>query len=63
VDDLTRTLADQRAYYAARAAEYDEWFNRQGRYDYGPDLNARWWAEIETERLARTAERPGWPSA
>jgi SAM-dependent methyltransferase len=38
-------LAEQAAYYRARAAEYDEWWLRQGRYDRGPELNAAWFAE------------------
>jgi demethylmenaquinone methyltransferase/2-methoxy-6-polyprenyl-1,4-benzoquinol methylase len=40
-------LAEQIAYYRSRASEYDEWFLRQGRYDHGPELNARWFAEVE----------------
>jgi len=32
-------------YYRARAAEYDEWFYRQGRYDHGPEANGRWHGE------------------
>ena len=28
-------LASQIVYYKARAAEYDEWFCRKGRYDHG----------------------------
>ena len=32
-------LQEQIDYYRARAAEYDEWFNRQGRYDRGPQAN------------------------
>lgn len=44
-------LAEMAAYYRARAPEYDEWWQRQGRYDRGPELNARWFAEI-TEVLA-----------
>ena len=32
-------------YYQARAREYDEWFYRQGRFDHGPDANARWFTE------------------
>ena len=40
-------LAEQIAYYRSRAGEYDEWFLRQGRYDHGPELNARWFAEVE----------------
>ena len=35
-------LAEQRAYYRARAPEYDEWWQRRGRYDRGPDEQAEW---------------------
>jgi SAM-dependent methyltransferase len=45
-------LTEQIAYYQARAGEYDEWFLRQGRYDRGPQINQRWFAEIDTLRLA-----------
>ncbi len=41
----TQTLANMQAYYRERAHEYDEWFYRQGRFDKGADLNARWFAE------------------
>ena len=41
------TLADMLAYYRARAAEYDEWFYRRGRYDRGAESNARWFVEVE----------------
>ena len=37
---------EQVAYYCARAGEYDEWFRRAGRYDRGPEANARWAEEI-----------------
>jgi 2-polyprenyl-3-methyl-5-hydroxy-6-metoxy-1,4-benzoquinol methylase len=55
------TLAEMTAYYRARAAEYDEWFYRQGRYDRGADANARWLAEAETvfaaiDRLSLTGD-------
>jgi demethylmenaquinone methyltransferase/2-methoxy-6-polyprenyl-1,4-benzoquinol methylase len=40
-------LAEQIAYYRARADEYDQWFNRQGRYDRGPKANAAWFAEAD----------------
>ncbi len=40
------TLDEMVAYYRARAAEYDEWFYRQGRFDRGPEANARWRAEL-----------------
>jgi demethylmenaquinone methyltransferase/2-methoxy-6-polyprenyl-1,4-benzoquinol methylase len=39
-------LREQIAYYRARAAEYDEWFYRVGRYDYGDALNRRWFDEV-----------------
>jgi demethylmenaquinone methyltransferase/2-methoxy-6-polyprenyl-1,4-benzoquinol methylase len=35
-------LAEQRAFYRARAPEYDEWWQRRGRYDRGPELAAEW---------------------
>jgi demethylmenaquinone methyltransferase/2-methoxy-6-polyprenyl-1,4-benzoquinol methylase len=45
-------LQDQIAYYRARAGEYDEWWFRSGRYDRGPELNARWRAEVATVEAA-----------
>lgn len=39
------TLEEMAAYYRARAGEYDEWFERRGRYDRGAEANARWFAE------------------
>ncbi len=41
-----RTLDEMVAYYRARAAEYDEWWYRRGRYDRGPEMRARWFAEV-----------------
>jgi demethylmenaquinone methyltransferase/2-methoxy-6-polyprenyl-1,4-benzoquinol methylase len=35
-------LADQRAFYRARAPEYDQWWLRQGPYDHGPADTAEW---------------------
>ncbi len=48
-------IESQILYYQARAVEYDEWFYRKGRYDYGEASNARWFAEAEEpiEALAR----------
>ena len=55
-------LQDQIDYYRARAGEYDEWWFRTGRYDRGPEFNARWRAEVETVETALdtwlTARRP-----
>ncbi|HEX8738733.1 MAG TPA: class I SAM-dependent methyltransferase [Casimicrobiaceae bacterium] len=39
-------LDHQIAYYRARAAEYDAWWFRQGRYDRGEAINAAWRADI-----------------
>lgn len=39
-------LAEQIAYYRARAGEYDDWWYRRGRYALPPDLErdvARGW--------------------
>ncbi|HLW13484.1 MAG TPA: class I SAM-dependent methyltransferase [Casimicrobiaceae bacterium] len=41
-----RLLDDQIAYYRARAAEYDAWWFRAGRFDRGVDNNAAWHAEV-----------------
>ncbi|HEY7257522.1 MAG TPA: class I SAM-dependent methyltransferase, partial [Gaiellales bacterium] len=35
-------LAEQRAYYRARAPEYDEWWQRRGRFDRGPESTEEW---------------------
>jgi len=56
----TAILQDQIDYYRARAAEYDEWWLRGGRYDRGAELNARWHAEtgaVETALVAWLDER------
>jgi len=44
--DETRLLADQIAYYRARAPEYDAWWFRTGRFDRGADNNAAWHADV-----------------
>ncbi|MCY3944886.1 MAG: class I SAM-dependent methyltransferase [Anaerolineaceae bacterium] len=49
VDDL---LQEQIAYYRARAAEYDQWALRQGRYDHGPELNQLWHDQVDEVRQA-----------
>jgi demethylmenaquinone methyltransferase/2-methoxy-6-polyprenyl-1,4-benzoquinol methylase len=45
-------LRDQIEYYRARAGEYDQWWFRTGRYDRGPEFNARWNAEVEAAEQA-----------
>jgi demethylmenaquinone methyltransferase/2-methoxy-6-polyprenyl-1,4-benzoquinol methylase len=48
--DEAALLDEQRAYYRARAREYDGWWERTGRFDRGPDANARWFEEAATLR-------------
>lgn len=43
IDDTL--LQEQQAYYNARAAEYNEWWNRQGRYARDPESDAQWFRE------------------
>jgi ubiquinone/menaquinone biosynthesis C-methylase UbiE len=38
-------LAEQSLYYRERAGEYDDWWLRRGRYDHGPETNARWFSD------------------
>src|SRR5690349_24212571 len=42
-----RVLDEMKTYYRERAAEYDEWFYRRGRYDRGAQSNALWFAEVD----------------
>ncbi len=51
-------LQEQVAYYRARAAEYDEWHLRQGRYDRGAAHNFQWGAELDAVRSALERARP-----
>ncbi len=39
-------LEEQRAFYRARAPEYDEWWQRRGRYDKGPDQQDEWHRQV-----------------
>lgn len=50
--DLPAVLREQRSYYAARAAEYDDAYQRTGQYDRGPDANATWQAEMTEVTIA-----------
>ena len=51
-------LREQLDYYRERAAEYDQWWLRQGRYDRGPVQKAQWFAEASEVRAALVAFRP-----
>lgn len=46
VMDDDQLLAEQRAFYRARAPVYDEWWRRQGRYDRGPDETHEWHEQV-----------------
>jgi SAM-dependent methyltransferase len=46
-DRLTDLLADQRCFYRTWAPEYDEWWQRRGRYDDGPEDTAEWDRQIQ----------------
>ena len=43
-------LTEQIEYYEARAPEYDEWIDRRGHYDRGPEANAKWHRELDEVR-------------
>jgi SAM-dependent methyltransferase len=45
--DSADLLSDQRAFYRARAPEYDQWWQRRGRYDHGPDDAAEWDRQVQ----------------
>src|SRR6058998_1403472 len=44
--DDSALLDEQVAYYRARAAEYDAWWFRTGRFDRGAENNAAWRADV-----------------
>jgi ubiquinone/menaquinone biosynthesis C-methylase UbiE len=54
----TDVIQQQLAYYRARAAEYDQWWLRQGRYDRGPAHTAEWVAEAAMVKSALADFRP-----
>lgn len=41
-----KLLQEQVDYYKERANEYDEWYLRLGRYDYGKSWNNKWFSEV-----------------
>lgn len=48
-------LSEQVAFYRARAPKYDEWWQRKGAYDRGPEIDAEWDRQISQleEELGR----------
>lgn len=57
--DVDSLLAEQARYYRERAAEYDDWWFRRGRYDGGAGENARWFAEAAELEAALERFDPG----
>ena len=51
-------LDEQIAYYRARAAEYDQWHTRRGRYDKGDAHRRQWLAELDSVRSELDKARP-----
>ncbi len=43
--------AEMRAYYAARAPEYDDWYLRRGRYSRGPIADMAWQADLDAATM------------
>jgi len=51
-DEVDGRLAEQVAYYRARAPEYDDWWERRHDYDFGPEFEASWRAEVAAVEVA-----------
>jgi demethylmenaquinone methyltransferase/2-methoxy-6-polyprenyl-1,4-benzoquinol methylase len=51
-------LDEQRAFYRARAPEYDAWWQRRGRYDRGPEEAAEWDRQVAVVDEALRAFNP-----
>jgi len=51
-------LAEQREYYRNRAPEYDEWWQRRGRYELDPPARANWFADMREVEQALDAFGP-----
>lgn len=52
-------LAEQRRYYSARAPEYDDWWQRRGRYDRGDaDEILEWERQVAVVDAALTSFNP-----
>ena len=56
--DVNDLIKEQLAYYDARAAEYDDWFYRRGRYDWGHEANLQWANEADQIRRILKAHPP-----
>ena len=57
-DNVQQLVDQQIRYYRQRAPDYDEWFHRQGRFDYGPEHTGLWQQEIAVVREALDGMKP-----
>jgi len=53
--DDDQLLEEQRRFYEARAPEYDEWWQRVGRYDRGDDDRRKWRRQVSVLDAALAA--------
>ena len=51
-------LAEQAAYYRARAPEYDDWWYRRHEADFGPVFAEAWWRDVDELRSVFDAFAP-----
>ncbi|HYB24800.1 MAG TPA: class I SAM-dependent methyltransferase [Solirubrobacteraceae bacterium] len=55
MSDLERLLAEQARHYREHAGEYEDGWFRRGRYDHGPEMNARWRSNLAEAHAALDA--------
>jgi len=48
--ELKEILDKQLAYYADRAREYDEWWERRGRYQEGQEKDSKWQEDVKAAK-------------
>jgi SAM-dependent methyltransferase len=58
MSEIETLLTEQARYYRERAAEYEDWWFRRGRYDHGPETNAQWFADAAAAQAALERFRP-----
>ena len=52
-------VEEQLRYYRARAPEYDEWWERRGRYAFSEETERVWWDDVEEVRAFLRARLKG----
>ena len=59
MSQFTALVEEQIEYYKARASQYDEWFERRGRYYYSDEHTAQWNAEADQVRARLASVQKG----